>query len=168
MNTRITPYLIITLLVCGALFYVFKKEGTQKTESADSQIELITEEPRAVSAVHTADDSALSQTIASTRSAKNQSQVAKFCQSCQSIHPPKAHLILHHPTVKKRLSRDPKNLSHRRLEDGTEIVDLNKTFSHIAIAQAHADGSVSLHCSTSPDELATARSSDNSQKGTSK
>ncbi|MGJ8678663.1 MAG: hypothetical protein ACSHX0_14225 [Akkermansiaceae bacterium] len=76
-----------------------------------------------------------------------------YCSSCQSYHPKISAHLFKNPTVKKLLSRNSDRLTHQTLADGTEFFDLNNTFSHVTVAETNPDGTVSIHCSTSANEL---------------
>ena len=79
-----------------------------------------------------------------------------YCSSCQSHQPNNSSQLLANSKVKKLLSRNPKTLRHQALADGSEFIDLNRTFSHISVAHTTPDGTVSIHCSTSAQELSNA------------
>ena len=79
-----------------------------------------------------------------------------YCSSCQSHQPNNSSQLLANSTVKKLLSRNPETLRHQALADGTEFIDLNRTFSHINVAHTNPDGTISIHCSTSEQELSNA------------
>lgn len=78
------------------------------------------------------------------------------CSSCQSHQPKNSAQLLTNSKVQKLLSRNPDTLTHQALADGTEFIDLNNTFSHISAAHTKPDGTVSIHCSTSAQELSNA------------
>jgi len=78
------------------------------------------------------------------------------CSSCQSHQPNNSSQLLANSKVKKLLSRNPETLRHQALADGTEFIDLNRTFSHISVAHTNPDGTASIHCSTSAQELSNA------------
>lgn len=78
------------------------------------------------------------------------------CSSCQSHQPNNSSQLLTNSKVKKLLSRNPETLRHQALADGTEFIDLNRTFSHISVAHTNPDGTASIHCSTSAQELSNA------------
>ena len=78
------------------------------------------------------------------------------CSSCQSHQPNNSAQLLTNSKVEKLLSRHPDTLTHQALADGTEFIDLNRTFSHISAAHTKPDGTVSIHCSTSAQELINA------------
>ena len=76
-----------------------------------------------------------------------------YCSSCQSHQPNNSSQLLANSKVKKLLSRNPETLRHQALADGTEFIDLNRTFSHISVAHKNLDGTASIQCSTSAQEL---------------
>lgn len=76
-----------------------------------------------------------------------------YCSSCQSHQPNNSSQLLANSTVKKLLSRNPETLRHQALADGTEFIDLNRTFSHVSVAHKNLDGTASIQCSTSAQEL---------------
>ena len=75
------------------------------------------------------------------------------CSSCQFHQPKNSTQLLTNSKAEKLLSRHPDTLTHQALADGTEFIDLNNTFSHISAAHIKSDGTVSIHCSTSAQEL---------------
>ena len=79
-----------------------------------------------------------------------------YCSSCQYHQPNNSSQLLANSKVKKLLSRNPETLRHHALADGTEFIDLNRTFSHISAAHTKPDGTVAIHCSTSAQELSNA------------
>ncbi len=79
-----------------------------------------------------------------------------YCSNCQSHQPNNSAQLSTTSKVKKLLNRNFETLRHKALADGTEFIDLNRTFSHINVAHTNPDGTISIHCSTSEQELSNA------------
>jgi|TARA_A100001015_G_scaffold285486_1_gene353051 hypothetical protein len=80
-------------------------------------------------------------------------KVPPYCSSCQSHQPNNSAQLSTNSKVKKLLNRNSETLRHQVLADGTEFIDLNRTFSHVSVAHKNLDGTASIQCSTSAQEL---------------
>lgn len=76
-----------------------------------------------------------------------------YCPNCQNHQSNNSAQLSTNSKVKKLLNRNSETLRHQVLADGAEFIDLNRTFSHVSVAHKNLDGTASIQCSTSVQEL---------------
>lgn len=148
--------LLLTVLI---LYLISKPNHFEKEQSANyDQNTSLTNQPN--SCTETLSVSADTSTSPKTAHVSSKhlasEKVQPYCSSCQTHQPKNSAQLLTNSKVKKLLSRNPDTLTHQALEDGTEFIDLNNTFSHVSAAHTKPDGTVSILCSTSAQELSNA------------
>lgn len=138
------------------LYFISKVTHSEKEQSATyNQSTSSNNQPnRPTEALRVLSDPIKSPKITQSSSQHLASEKAPpHCSNCQTHQPNNSAQLSTNSKVKKLLNRNSETLRHQALADGTEFIDLNRTFSHISVAHKNLDGTASIQCSTSAQEL---------------